>query len=541
VKSAIYCRVSTEDQEREGTSLISQRQACLVKAKEAGYEVPGDFIFSEAWTGTDTDRPKLNELRQMIRDRLLDAVICYSTDRLARNPIHIAIVAEECQKRDIRLIFVTEPLDDSPEGQLIRYVKGYAAQIEHEKIRERTTRGKKTGVLSGRISTGSPQLFGYHQENGKRIIVESEAEIVRDIFNRIAVKGNSPRQVAIDLNLAGIPAPRGGKWYDSAIYRMIKNPAYVGITYAYRTMAVVPVVHKVNRKRSRKETSKIMRKRSEWVKIPDVTPAIISEETFTLIEKQLEKNRHKTPHNKVHSYLFNNGRLRCGVCGRSMVASASERKYGFTYVYRCISNTKPHYYGKCGQKSINAGVIEPFVWSEISRILTQPEIVLAEIEKQKASRPVTLEADQILIENNIANARTEEQRYLRQYGKGLIDEIELKVEILRVKRYREQQEAKLAEIEDLVKAYEQVSVNYQQYSQVLKTIARNLQNAGHDIQQLTLEALNISITLHPDRTITINGAVPESVLQTNCTGQHAGLHDYRPGSGGDGGSASRLT
>ena len=39
MKAVIYCRVSTEDQEREGTSLISQKEACLRKAQELGYSV----------------------------------------------------------------------------------------------------------------------------------------------------------------------------------------------------------------------------------------------------------------------------------------------------------------------------------------------------------------------------------------------------------------------------------------------------------------------------------------------------------------------
>jgi site-specific DNA recombinase len=67
MKAGIYCRVSTEDQEREGTSLDSQVSACLAKARELGCETPGDYVFKEAWTGADTDRPKLNELRDLIK------------------------------------------------------------------------------------------------------------------------------------------------------------------------------------------------------------------------------------------------------------------------------------------------------------------------------------------------------------------------------------------------------------------------------------------------------------------------------------------
>ena len=59
MKAAIYCRVSTEDQERDGTSLQSQLEACVTKAKELSCEVPAENIFKESWTGSTMDRPKL--------------------------------------------------------------------------------------------------------------------------------------------------------------------------------------------------------------------------------------------------------------------------------------------------------------------------------------------------------------------------------------------------------------------------------------------------------------------------------------------------
>ncbi|MFC1903727.1 recombinase family protein [Chloroflexota bacterium] len=537
--AAIYCRVSTEDQEREGTSLISQCDACVLKASELGYEVPNDLIFSEAWTGTDMDRPKLIWLRQMIRDSLIEAVVCYSTDRLARNPIHIAIVAEECQKRGIDLIFVTEPLDYSPEGQLIQYVRGFAAQIEHEKIRERTMRGKRTGVLSGKISTGSPQLYGYHQANGIRSIIENEANIVKRIFSKIAIGGYSPGKMASELNLAGILAPKGGRWSDGAIYRMTKNSAYTGLTYAYRYRAVEPKIRKKDT--SRKETSRKAMDRSQWIEVPNATPAIINRDTFQLVQNQLERNRHKTPHNKKHSYLFNNGRLRCGVCGRSMVASARERKGGYYYVYRCISNTKPDYYGRCEQESIRADTIEPLVWHEVSQLLAQPELVLSQLDMQRGEKmPIALEADRILIENNITSTVTEEQRYLRQYGKGLINEKQLEDEIQRVRKYRGQQEAKLTELNEQIQAYEQANINYSQFSEALAMIAGRLKGADHEVKQLALQALDIQVTLQSGHTIAIKGLIPTSVQHTTGTSPHAGLPGCRSGLGGVGGLASYL-
>ncbi|MBA7628203.1 hypothetical protein ES703_35679 [subsurface metagenome] len=57
--AAIYCRVSTEDQEREGTSLQSQLEACKKLAHDRGFEVPEEFIILEICSGLTLDRPKL--------------------------------------------------------------------------------------------------------------------------------------------------------------------------------------------------------------------------------------------------------------------------------------------------------------------------------------------------------------------------------------------------------------------------------------------------------------------------------------------------
>jgi len=56
--AAIYCRVSTEDQEKEGTSLQTQLEACLNYCQDKGYDIT--YRFSEAYSGLTLDRPQLN-------------------------------------------------------------------------------------------------------------------------------------------------------------------------------------------------------------------------------------------------------------------------------------------------------------------------------------------------------------------------------------------------------------------------------------------------------------------------------------------------
>ena len=162
MRAALYARVSTEDQEREGTSLQSQVEACKKLAQELGYDVPEGFIVTETYSGLSLDRPRLDEVRQWVRDKEVDAVIAYTLDRLSRDPVHFIILQEELQRAGIEIILVTETIDSSDLGMLITHIKGYAAKLEAEKIRERTTRGMRERVKAGKFPSGRrARRYGY--------------------------------------------------------------------------------------------------------------------------------------------------------------------------------------------------------------------------------------------------------------------------------------------------------------------------------------------------------------------------------------------
>ncbi len=72
MRAAIYCRVSTDNQESEGTSLQTQLEACRNYCQDKGYDVA--YRFSEAYSGLTLERAKLNELRDLVRNEQIDVV-----------------------------------------------------------------------------------------------------------------------------------------------------------------------------------------------------------------------------------------------------------------------------------------------------------------------------------------------------------------------------------------------------------------------------------------------------------------------------------
>ena len=140
MKAGIYCRVSTDNQEAEGTSLQTQLEACLIYCQDKGYDV--SYHFNEAYSGLTLERPKLNELRELARAGDIDIVVVYCLDRLSRDPTHGVILTQELEKHHVPLEAVTETVDSSELGKLISYIRGFASKLEAEKIRERTMRGR---------------------------------------------------------------------------------------------------------------------------------------------------------------------------------------------------------------------------------------------------------------------------------------------------------------------------------------------------------------------------------------------------------------
>jgi site-specific DNA recombinase len=148
--AAIYTRVSTAGQEEDGTSLATQEQRCREYAAQHGYAVVG--VYRDVHTGAELhERRQLTELRGLVRRREIQAVIAYDLDRLSREQAHVYILDDEATRHGAELRFVTEEFDKTPIGKLIRSARGFAAEVEREKFRERSLRGKRANAEMGRL------------------------------------------------------------------------------------------------------------------------------------------------------------------------------------------------------------------------------------------------------------------------------------------------------------------------------------------------------------------------------------------------------
>lgn len=338
---AIYARVSTPGQREEGTSLETQIEACLKFAEDRSIDVPSHLAFREQGSGADSNRPVLSQIRLLAKERSIDALILFNTDRLSRDTIDLMVISDEISQAGVELLFVHGPSGNSPEDKLLRFIFGYKSEAERRDTIERTMRGKRKTASNGKLPIGTGAgLYGYkfkwvaddHTQKPRQIgreIVEDEATVVREIFD-MAISGLGAHRIAVVLNERGIPSKTGVQWHPWTIKNMLKNSAFMGVTYYGKERVHKP---KNAKKRVRTPVDK-----EDWILVPGFTPPIVSEELFSLAQRRLSEPK-SWPGKAIKPYLLT-GHIVCGHCNTPLIGTMLNRRYRYP-LSRCMANS--HY------------------------------------------------------------------------------------------------------------------------------------------------------------------------------------------------------
>jgi site-specific DNA recombinase len=487
--AAIYCRVSTDDQEKEGTSLQTQQAACINYCKSKGYEPRHRFF--EAYSGLTLNRPKLNTMRELVRGDSVEVVVIYCLDRLSRDPTHGALLIDELEKHGVTLEAVSEDIDNSHTGKLISYIRGYAAKLEAEKIKERSARGKEAKAKEGKIPSGGYQnLFGYdyisvrEKQGGKRVINEAEAGWVRMMFHCLVNDGMSTYAISRKLNALAVITKHGNGWVRQTVHNILTNPSYTGKT-VYNSIELSS----------------------------DLTPPIIDSTLFEAAQKQLRANSKKASRNTKRQNLLG-GHVFCRQCGRLYWCHSNGyhnkdgvRKYR-RYICAGQRDMEVPRERRCSNRSWLADRLETLVWQEIERVLAQPDIIIAEVEKQREAADHTnhIETELNDVEKQIKALDKEQEQNLRWANLGFPEDMIVannkQINTKRAELLEERQElqAKLKNCQDAI-------VNLPKMEKVVRIIQGRLTNLDYESKRLTLEALSIKVWLDGNN-VEITGSIP---------------------------------
>ncbi len=458
VIAAIYARVSTFKQAKEGVSLEEQERKMIEYAERQHIQVPEEYRFREAVSGLKDEREEYDKIRRLIKERKINALIIYSSDRQTRDPIHGKIFRAELRRSKATLHSVTEGgvVDIySAQGELLATIKDAFNRYWLDKILEVTYEKKQEYLRKGIPFVQGHVRYGYKRVgkklDAKAVIDEETAPVIRRIYNW-ADEGLSVYQ--IEKYLKGTPAPGDlkhdklrvrefGRWSQMTIYRILRDEIYAGVYWANREE-----VYEDDDGKKRKRP----RPREEWVRIE--VPAIIEREQWDRVQEILDRGARERPrmHSK-HDYLLAR-RMQCGKCGYAYTTHPHPLPGGgMKLYYVCTSNTTQVLVGpRCGSRKIRAAEADAAVWAKMKEVINHPATFLVRLQEDQARQREQLQLDSgelddldALIAEHTAELKVAAVEYVRVAAKAgilaetykqQIDILERTVEELQKRRQR---------------------------------------------------------------------------------------------------------
>ena len=331
-KCYLYTRVSTQVQAVDGYSLDAQHNRLLQTAEYHQLAVVREFSDKGISGKNTTDRPQITEMLRLIENGNPDGVryvLVFKLSRFARNAADVLCSLQAMQDSGVDLISADEGIDSSGSaGKLVISVLAAVAEIERENIRAQVIAGQEQKAKEGGWNGGQTP-FGYklvrdeNGKNGRLVVDEEEAEIVRLIFDKYVHTGMGYSGVAKWLNANGYirEVRQHGKYSvftGPAVSTILENPVYTGkIVYGRFAMEKV--------KGTRNKTRSV--KHDKYDTYDGQHEAIIPEELWQAAQTKRKSAAGKVPdhHGPKHTHVLS-GLLRCPECGAPMYGTVNRPK-----------------------------------------------------------------------------------------------------------------------------------------------------------------------------------------------------------------------
>ena len=325
-RAALYIRVSSDKQAKEGDSIPAQREALRQYAGSHHMQIYGEYI-DDGVSGTRADRDELSRLLADVEAGMIDIILITKLDRLYRSLKHYLNMMDRLDKHNVGWRAIWENYDTTtPQGRLIVSQMMSIAQFEAENTGQRVRAVLDYKISHGEVASGSVP-FGYVIRD-KRLVPGPHADDAREIFKHYAMYGNLHKTARLSAGLGG-PASTNG------IKNMLRNEKYVGVARDN----------------------------------PQFCEAIIDKSLFNDVQRKLSMN---VKISQKHTYIFS-GLVKCAECGASMGVNRRKRKRGNCITieigYRC-----PAYYQRGNRRCSNAKVLNENVLERHLLAVLRPEL-----------------------------------------------------------------------------------------------------------------------------------------------------------------------
>ena len=329
LRVTFYARVST-DKDEQLNSLENQVQYYteFIQSKPNWTYYSG--YIDEGISGTSTK--KRDSFNRMIADAKagrFDFIITKEISRFSRSTLDSIQYTQELLEHDVGVFFQNDninTLESDSEFRLV--VMAGVAQDEIRKLSERLKFGFRQAIKNGHV-LGNDKLWGYDKKDCVLTINETEAQVVRRIFDLYANQQLGVRRISQTLYNEGFTSRKGNEFNVLTIRHILCNPKYKGWYCANKSQTV-----------DYRSKRKIFLDEEEWVMYPDPSiPAIVSEELWdranTLYKRRSEQARVHQSRAEFHNRYPYSGKIICEEHGTSFHHHTIKSNSGEKEVWQC--------------------------------------------------------------------------------------------------------------------------------------------------------------------------------------------------------------
>lgn len=417
-KIGLLLRVSTQVQEKDGTSLEVQEKTGRKLSEKLGLE---PIVFNEGSQSSFKveieERIKLVELLDEIENNKISNIWVFNTDRLGRNSQSWLSIYKILLYKGVKVYVGNsdKPYDlDNPLDEFIMGILSQISQYDNKLRRMRSVLGKRNSLKSGNTFVGGTKPFGYDVDGKKLVLNKEESECVKEIY-QMYKNGKSTMEIKTYLDIKTPFKPKRSKngWNTGTIQKMLGSTLYRG-----------------EQKWEWKERVRGEEKIVDTIILK--TPKIIPIKLWDEVQKILEiKNLHKD-NSKKNQTLFD-GLLHCKSCNMKLsIKTKSDSMYD---LYSCRSVEykwkNPEKWGKrhddCTLKrSVRVGSTDKVMIEHLIHILKESKRV-RENFKVKSISPKFKDIENIKKETNLKRKYLSEKRKNKEKLEESLVDTEVKI------------------------------------------------------------------------------------------------------------------
>ena len=308
LRVCFYARVST-DKDEQLHSLKSQISFFNdYISKVPNWNFIGSYI-DEGISGTSVN--KREEFLKMIEDAKrhnFDLILTKEISRFSRSTLDSIKYTQELLSNGVGVYFLNDNINTIlPDSELRLTMMSSIAQDEVRRLSERVSFGMRRSIDNG-VVLGCSNIYGYVKDKGKLLIDETQAEMVRIIFDRYANTTDGLSKVSRYLYTLGYKSKTGKRLDTTILTRIIENPKYKGYYCGHKTKVLD---YRTKQKKKLNESDWIIYKDNENV------PPIVSEELWNRANKKLKERQDSFTNRAVNKKVFQNrytysGKIYCG-------------------------------------------------------------------------------------------------------------------------------------------------------------------------------------------------------------------------------------